>query len=644
LNNQSTQSSISDRLANWKQEASHWGSDPDDYLLFGNRAMETGQPSISYEIFKAGLIQNPSHPELTYRAALALARCHSTLTAAIMLKQLLDDLSESDPIIVDVYSLAGRLAKDQWALTLNAKDKTRLAKESTAYYKRAYKISSDYYPGINAATMSMVASDESFGKELAAKIKTQCIEGVATNGSNDYWLTATLGEACLLLGEQEESAKWYQQATDAIKQDYGNLAAIRRQVKLLTEIIPVDDAIIKLLEIPTVVVFTGNMIDAPDREVARFTPGMEVPVKQAIVDAVDRLDAGFAYCSAACGADILFIEAMLERGAEVHVILPFKKEDFIMTSVAFAGDEWVKRFNDVIERVEYITYATDEGFLNDDILFEYCASLMSGMAILRAEQLETEPVLLAALDSSDEIKPGGTSANVLNWKKSGNKTEIIELNKLKGVHYETDALTTEKNNIDVNGNEINNTALSHTISRNIKTMLFADVVGFSKLGEEEAPSFFVNFLEEIAHIIHSHTVPPTFCNTWGDGIFLVYDEIEVAADIALYIRDKVKQKNWQDVGLPEETNIRIGLHTGPVYSATDPIIKKENFYGTHVNRAARIEPITTPGSVFISEQAASILTVTNNDEFICGYLGSLDLAKKYGTGVIYRLRRKGEIE
>lgn len=642
MNDQSTQSSISDRLANWKQEASHWGSEPDNYLLFGNRAMETGKPSISYEILKAGLIQNPSHPELTYRAALALARCHSTLTAAVMLKQLLDELSESDPIIIDVYSLAGRLAKDQWILTLNAKDKIRLAQESAANYKRAYKISSDYYPGINAATMSIIAGDESFGKELAANIKIQCMEEVSVNGSDNYWLTATLGEACLLLDEQEESAKWYQQATDAIKQDYGNLAAIRRQVKLLADVIPVDDAIIKVLEIPTVVVFTGNMIDALDREIARFTPDMEAAVKQAIVDDLDRLDAGFAYCSAACGADILFIEAMLERDAEVHVILPFKKEDFIMTSVAFAGDEWVRRFNDVIERAEYITYATDEGFLNDQILFEYCASLMSGMAILRADQLETEPVLLAVLESSDEIKLGGTLANVLNWKKSGYKTEIIELDKMKTAQHENDVVTTEQNNIAVN--EVKNTTLSHSISRNIKTMLFADVVGFSKLGEEEAPSFFVNFLEEIAHIIHSHSVPPTFCNTWGDGIFLVYDEIEVAADIALYIRDKVKQKNWQKVGLPEETNIRIGLHTGPVYSANDPIIKQHNFYGTHVNRAARIEPITTPGSVFISEQAASILTLANNDEFICGYLGSIDLAKKYGSGVLYRLRRKGEIE
>jgi len=78
------------------------------------------------------------------------------------------------------------------------------------------------------------------------------------------------------------------------------------------------------------------------------------------------------------------------------------------------------------------------------------------------------------------------------------------------VYSENDASVTEQNIIAVNGYVINNTSLSHTISRNIKTMLFADVVGFSKLGEEEAPSFFVNFLQEIADIIHSHSVALLF--------------------------------------------------------------------------------------------------------------------------------------
>lgn len=633
-------------LANWKMEAVRWGSDPDNYLLFGIRAMDTGHPSLAYEILKAGLARNPGHPELTYRAALALARCRTTQTAADMISGLLHDLDKTDPITCDVYSLAGRLAKDRWEITSDPSEKTRLAWESTANYKCAYKISNDYYPGINAATMSVIAEDKVFGTELAAKIKSQCLQEISGRETGDYWLTATLGEACLLLDQQTEAADWYKKTTELIRKDYGSLAAIRRQVKILDTVIPVDSSILKILKIPNIIAFTGHMIDAPDREQQRFVPGMELPVKQAISDALDRIGAEFGYCSAACGADILFIECMLQRGSEIQVILPFRKEDFIATSVTFPGGDWLERFNNVMQQVKDIHFATEEGYQNDDILFEYCASLMSGMSILRAKLLETEPVLLAVLDPESDSKTGGTSNIVSNWEKCGYKSEIINLNKFRSLSSAGAGPIVNDSNQKIakdipHGSRTN---LSHHISRKIKTMLFADVVGFSKLGEEATPNFFVNFLNEIAGIINSHSIQPAFCNTWGDGLFLVYDDIEVAVDVALRLRDKIREKDWEKEGLPKDTDIRIGMHAGPVYAANDPIIRKINFYGSHVNRAARIEPVTTPGSVFISEQTACLLTLTNNKNFICDYLGPIDLAKKYGTGVLYRLRRKNEIE
>jgi class 3 adenylate cyclase/tetratricopeptide (TPR) repeat protein len=632
---------LHEHISDWRLHAIRWGKDSDQYLLYGIKSLELGHPSIAYEIFMEGLKQVSNHPELTYRAALALSRCRSTASAGVMINQLLERIPESGPITADAYSLAGRLAKDQWAMTADTEKKTRLAWDSTAKYKRAYKISKDYYPGINAASMSILAGDEIYGKKLAENIKSQCIKLISQNKNDDYWLTATLGEAYLLLNQQEESAKWYQKAKTSIKNDYGNLASIRRQVKLLKEVIPVDDEIIKLLNIPSVVVFTGHMIDAANRENGRFTPDMVIPVKKAIVDAIERLGTDFGYCSAACGADILFIEAMLESDREVHIILPFKQDDFLETSVSFAGESWVQRFNNVLSRVESIHYATEEGYLNDDTLFEYCASLMSGMAILRADLLESEPVLLSVMESDGEMKTGGTSNNVLNWKRCGHKMEIIDLNKIKPKpSKETSNHSNKNHNKLIN----NNTSLSHSLSREIKTMLFADVVGFSKLAEEESPNFFVNFLNKVAETINSQFELPVFCNTWGDGLFLVYDDIEVAADVALCLRDAVLDNDWVKFGLPEETNIRIGMHAGPVFSANDPIINKTNFYGSHVNRAARIEPITTPGSIFISEQTACLLTLTNNQNYICDYLGPIDLAKRYGTGVLYRLRRMNEAE
>jgi hypothetical protein len=33
--------------------------------------------------------------------------------------------------------------------------------------------------------------------------------------------------------------------------------------------------------------------------------------------------------------------------------------------------------------------------------------------------------------------------------------------------------------------------------------------------------------------------------------------------------------------------VRVGMHAGPVYGALDPILGQINFFGSHVNRAAR---------------------------------------------------------
>jgi class 3 adenylate cyclase len=175
-------------------------------------------------------------------------------------------------------------------------------------------------------------------------------------------------------------------------------------------------------------------------------------------------------------------------------------------------------------------------------------------------------------------------------------------------------------------------------------MLFADCVGFSKLQEEDTPSFFVNFLGQIAGIIKQVNHPPVFANTWGDGLFLVFEEVDHAAEFALCLREMVTATDWNQFGLPAETSIRIGMHTGPVYSAEDPIIRKNNYFGTHVNIAARIEPVTTPGSVYLTEKSASMLAVSANRNFTCDYLGMTDLAKKYGSESLYRLRRVSTVE
>ena len=91
-------------------------------------------------------------------------------------------------------------------------------------------------------------------------------------------------------------------------------------------------------------------------------------------------------------------------------------------------------------------------------------------------------------------------------------------------------------------------------------------------------------------------------------------------------------------------SIRIGMHTGPVFRGLDPIIRRDGFFGAHVTRAARIEPVTARGSVYVTEQMAAALAGSGSRDFFCDYLGSVPLAKHYGSNKLYRLRRALETE
>ena len=94
--------------------------------------------------------------------------------------------------------------------------------------------------------------------------------------------------------------------------------------------------------------------------------------------------------------------------------------------------------------------------------------------------------------------------------------------------------------------------------------------------------------------------------------------------------------------------VRISMHAGPVYEEFDPILKKRNFFGRHVNQAARIEPIVLPGSVFVSETVAALISF-GYEKYDFEYAGNLELGKRLwllsnlhaSTERVFRGRRGG---
>lgn len=110
---------------------------------------------------------------------------------------------------------------------------------------------------------------------------------------------------------------------------------------------------------------------------------------------------------------------------------------------------------------------------------------------------------------------------------------------------------------------------------------------------------------------------------------------------ALRLQEQLSKVPLAKLGIEENNPLRVGLHTGPVYENWDPILRRNNFFGSHVVRAARIEPKTVPGCVYTSEQFAAVLAVEAGQAFLCEFVGIEDLAKGYDRCPLYRLSRRG---
>jgi class 3 adenylate cyclase len=144
----------------------------------------------------------------------------------------------------------------------------------------------------------------------------------------------------------------------------------------------------------------------------------------------------------------------------------------------------------------------------------------------------------------------------------------------------------------------------------------------------------------VKRVIDVTNPPPAFVNTWGDGLYVVFEGVVAGADFALRLVDRVKTVDWSGLGMPADTTVRIGIHAGPVYQRMDPIIGRENVFGSQVNRAARIEPVTTPGCAFASEQFSAALAAEPGHPFTSEYVGIEELAKGYDRCPLYLLGRR----
>jgi class 3 adenylate cyclase len=588
-----------------------------DWLARVRQFEGRGELLLAYDTALQGLEAHPGDLWLAHRAVLNLAKSGATARAEVEFTRLALDRS-AEP---DVGALGARIAKDR-GLAATGTERARLLSRAADQYEAIYRRSGGYYPGINVATLRLLAGEPQAAERVAREVLSLC-QPAGGSVEDDYYRAASAAEAALVLGESAVARQALQRAA-GIGGDLAARAATRRQMRLICTARAIAEEVLAPLAPPAVIHYTGHMI-APSGASGRFKAAQEPEIAKAIAAALSRHGVGFGYGALACGADILFAEALLARGAELHVVLPFAREEFIKVSVAPGGAGWPERFESCLRRASSVTYAAEDSYLGHDWIFTYGSFVAMGLAVLRARFLDGAVRQIAVWDGEETTGIAGTGFDVRTWRGLNRPADIISCG--TPAAHRVSQVPAEP---------------AAAIQGTLKAMLFGDVKGFSKLNEAQIPGFVEHLLGTLGRVLEQYGNQVLYRNTWGDGIFLVLSDAAIGARCALGLQAALEALDLPAFGLPDTLALRLGGHFGPVFETTDPVQRVTNYFGAHVSRTARIEPVTPPGEVYVTEQFAARLAL-EPDGFACDYVGQVPAAKGYGTMRMYHLHAPPEL-
>jgi len=268
------------------------------------------------------------------------------------------------------------------------------------------------------------------------------------DGAPDGWAASSRADFLLLTGGRADrvGAQYRTALTGAdrftLEATRRNLAIYRElglfEPALATALEVVDQAIAKTAEArpaPTrVVLFTGHMVDAPDRpkDKARFPPtaAAEAKARAMIEKELQEELKGhegtmLGIAGGACGGDILFHEVCEQLGIATDLYLALPEEKFQVASVQRGGPRWIDRFQSLVRRVpprvlqqaeplpRWLTDKTDYDVWQRNNMWMMFNSLATGMRDL---------TLIALYNAERESGgPGGTRHLVAETRKWGFK-------------------------------------------------------------------------------------------------------------------------------------------------------------------------------------------------------------------------------
>ena len=566
----------------------------------------------------AALDVYPKDMSLKHMAVLCLARGKAFAAAeALFAKLNLAQLHHED-----ILALSGKLAKSKLEESAEAASSSDYI-NAAQLYEDVYDATQGSYSGVNAASLWFMAGDIEKAQALAKRLlKTPPPD--APEPQEHYYFYATRGECFFILADMKAAEEALALALLADPDNYAARASTVKQFKMLNGGLLPDCA--KLIKVQPCLHYTGHLFHVckprPERSLTEAeTETLAEDIKGLIADT--PISAGFG--ALAAGADILFAEAILEHGADLHLVLPVPVEDFRRLSVTPMGVYWEPRFDAVLTKATSIRIILDDPGDFDALDLKMGSLIAMGLARLTAERLAADTVQFSVMDkASADLTSAGTRQDIQLWGEAGQKSVNIDWPHPFQAKVKA--------------------ALPVSNDRQFKAMLFTDLKGYGKLPDRALPEIVTQIFEPMAAKCRALNIPPLQMKSWGDGLFLVFDTVMAAAEGALELMICFEACAARFSALHgADISLRIGVHFGPVWERPDPFTQAVNLYGRHVTTAARLEALAIPGTICVSENFAAMLAMTSEAEragIICDYVGRTKSDKEETLFSLYNLRKR----
>lgn len=157
------------------------------------------------------------------------------------------------------------------------------------------------------------------------------------------------------------------------------------------------------------------------------------------------------------------------------------------------------------------------------------------------------------------------------------------------------------------------------------TIAFADLVGFTRLGEAVPPEDLEKLAHRLADLAREVAVPPVrYVKSIGDEVMLVSSDPAAMLRAVLDLLDATEV----DVDFPR---LRVGLATGMAVS------RAGDWFGNSVNLASRVTGAARPGAVLVSESTRE--AIGDVDQVMWSFAGARRLKNIKDEVKLFRARR-----